>query len=62
MDWGLAKAGGSAVGLRAKRRDLLLPRIAVAYFLVLKLAYALLVPPNIDEAYYWLWGAHPQWS
>lgn len=44
------------------RRDLLLPRVAVAYFLVLKLVYALLVPPNIDEAYYWLWGAHLQWS
>lgn len=62
MDWGLAKAGGSAIGLRLTRRDLILPRVAVAYFLILKLAYALFVPPNIDEAYYWLWGAHPQWS
>jgi len=62
VDWGIAKAGGSAVELRMARRDLVLPRLAVAYFLVLKLVYALFVPPNIDEAYYWLWGAHLQWS
>lgn len=58
----MAKAEGSAVGLRVARRDLLLPRVAVAYFLALKVAYALIVPPNIDEAYYWLWGVHLQWS
>ncbi len=62
MDWGIAKADRSAVGLSMARRDLLLPRVAVAYFLILKLVYALFVPPNIDEAYYWLWGAHLQWS
>ncbi len=62
MDWGIARADRSAVGLRVARRDLVLPRVAVAYFLALKLVYALFVPPNIDEAYYWLWGAHLQWS
>lgn len=62
MDWGIAKADRSSVGLRVARRDLVLPRVAVAYFLILKLVYALFVPPNIDEAYYWLWGAHLQWS
>jgi len=62
VDLGIAKAERSAVGLRVARRDLLLPRVAVAYFLILKLVYALFVPPNIDEAYYWLWGAHLQWS
>ena len=62
VDWGIAKAERSAVGLRVARRDLILPRVAVGYFLILKLVYALFVPPNIDEAYYWLWGAHLQWS
>jgi 4-amino-4-deoxy-L-arabinose transferase-like glycosyltransferase len=62
VDWGIAKADRSAVGLRVARRDLVLPRLAVAWFLILKLIYALFVPPNIDEAYYWLWGAHLQWS
>jgi 4-amino-4-deoxy-L-arabinose transferase-like glycosyltransferase len=28
----------------------------------LRLAYALLAPPNSDEAYYWLWGRHPALS
>lgn len=62
MDLGITKTYGSAVGLRVARHDLVLPRVAVAYFLTLKLVYALFVPPNIDEAYYWLWGAHLQWS
>jgi 4-amino-4-deoxy-L-arabinose transferase-like glycosyltransferase len=30
--------------------------------LILRLAYALLAPPNSDEAYYWLWGRHPALS
>ena len=62
MNLRIAKTYGSVVGLGVARRDLVLPRVAVAYFLTLKLVYALFVPPNIDEAYYWLWGAHLQWS
>jgi 4-amino-4-deoxy-L-arabinose transferase-like glycosyltransferase len=37
-------------------------RIAVAYFLLLKIVFSVSVPPNGDEAYYWLWGQHLQWS
>ena len=44
------------------RRDLLLLQLAVAGFLLLRLAYAVVVPPNGDEAYYWLWGGHLQLS
>jgi len=29
---------------------------------VLKLVYSLLANPNPDEAYYWTWGRHFQWS
>jgi 4-amino-4-deoxy-L-arabinose transferase-like glycosyltransferase len=35
--------------------------LVIAIFLA-KLAFALLVPPNGDEAYYFLWGQHLQWS
>lgn len=31
-------------------------------FLVLRLIYWLITFPNPDEAYYWLWGQHPDWS
>jgi hypothetical protein len=31
-------------------------------FLVLRLIYWLITFPNPDEAYYWLWGKHPDWS
>jgi len=30
--------------------------------LVAKLAFAVLTPPNSDEAYYFMWGRHLQWS
>ncbi|MGV3491953.1 MAG: ArnT family glycosyltransferase [Devosia sp.] len=44
------------------RRDILLLQVAVAYFVLLKLIYGIFVPPNGDEAYYWLWGGHLQLS
>lgn len=31
-------------------------------FLLLRLIFWLLTFPNPDEAYYWLWGQHPDWS
>ncbi|MBD2018816.1 glycosyltransferase family 39 protein, partial [Leptolyngbya sp. FACHB-36] len=31
-------------------------------FLVLRLAFWFIAFPNPDEAYYWLWGQHPDWS
>lgn len=34
----------------------------VGCFFLLRLAYAAVVPPNRDEAYYWLWGGHLQLS
>jgi 4-amino-4-deoxy-L-arabinose transferase-like glycosyltransferase len=37
-------------------------RLVVGYFVVAKLAYSAVVPPNLDEAYYFLWGQHPQLS
>ncbi|MGN6489327.1 MAG: ArnT family glycosyltransferase [Devosia sp.] len=37
-------------------------QLAVAYFLALKLAYGVTVPPDGDAGYYWLWGGHPQLS
>ena len=31
----------------------------VVILVVAKIAHAGIVPPNEDEAYYWLWGQHP---
>ena len=47
---------------QAGRRGILLLQLAVGFFAVLRLAYGLFVPPNGDEAYYWLWGSHLQLS
>lgn len=46
----------------AARRSVVLLQIAVAFFVLLRLAYGVFVPPNGDEAYYWLWGGHLQLS
>lgn len=46
----------------APRRDLLPLQLAVGCLFLLRLAYAVVVPPNGDEAYYWLWGGHLQLS
>jgi 4-amino-4-deoxy-L-arabinose transferase-like glycosyltransferase len=35
---------------------------AIAYFLLLKLVFAFGASPLTDEAYYWMWGRHPQLS
>ncbi len=35
---------------------------AIAYFVLLKLVLAFLTFPPTDEAYYWMWGRHPQLS
>ncbi len=35
---------------------------AAAYFLLLKLVLAVFGQVQIDEAYYWMWGQHPQLS
>lgn len=40
-------------------------RIAIAIVVVLlavRIPVTFIVPPNGDEAFYWLWGQHPQWS
>jgi hypothetical protein len=40
-------------------------RLAVATvvaLLLVRIPFSLIVPPNGDEAFYWLWGLHPQWS
>lgn len=51
-----------AARTRAPRRDLLALQLAVGGFLLLRLAYAVVVPPGGDEGYYWLWGGHLQLS
>ena len=51
-----------AARTRVPRRDLLPLQLVVGFLLLLRLAYAVVVPPNGDEAYYWLWGGHLQWS
>jgi 4-amino-4-deoxy-L-arabinose transferase-like glycosyltransferase len=53
---------GGANAVAATRHSLVLLQIAVAYFVGLKIVYAVMVPPNGDEAYYWLWGGHLQLS
>lgn len=50
---------GRVVGARGRGGWLWL---AIGYLLAVKLGFALFVPPNADEAYYWLWGQHLQWS
>ena len=40
----------------------MLLQVAVAFFVILKLVYGVVVPPNGDEAYYFLWGGHLQLS
>ena len=39
--------------------QLRLLQVAAAFFLALKLIYVLRVGPEMDEAYYWMWGQHP---
>lgn len=52
--------------IQNQQRAALLPlgvlRAAVIAFLVIKVAFTLVVPPNDDEAYYWLWGQNLQLS
>lgn len=36
--------------------------LAAGAILAARLSYWLFAPPNSDEAYYWIWGAHPAWS
>lgn len=44
------------------RRGIAVLQVAVAYFVILRIVYGVFVPPNGDEAYYWLWGGHLQLS
>ncbi|RYE11381.1 MAG: hypothetical protein EOP22_00545 [Hyphomicrobiales bacterium] len=37
-------------------------RLVVLYFIGLRLWFDFAVNPMGDEAYYWIWGQHPQWS
>ncbi len=41
-------------------RKFFLPSIII--LIVIKLVYSLTANPNPDEAYYWTWGQHLQWS
>ncbi len=36
--------------------------LLLALFLGLRLVFWVIAFPNPDEAYYWLWGQHPDWS
>jgi 4-amino-4-deoxy-L-arabinose transferase-like glycosyltransferase len=36
--------------------------VCLIAFIALRLVFWLMAFPNSDEAYYWLWGQHPQWS
>lgn len=53
---------GGAGTATARGRNVVLLQVAVAFFVLLKIVYAVMVPPNGDEAYYWLWGGHLQLS
>lgn len=46
----------------AGRDRLLAPKLMVALFLVLRVAFDAFVPPVNDETYYWLWGQRPALS
>lgn len=61
----MTTASGSEVGAvpaPTTLRGVLPLQIAVAFFVVLRLMYAVAAPPNGDEAYYFLWGGHLQLS
>src|SRR6185437_12471207 len=47
---------------RVAAQPLWLLMAGVGFFVLLKLAYFLYLPPIGDEAYYWLWGQHPELS
>jgi len=44
------------------RQPVLLLQAVVGFFILLKLAYFIFLPPIGDEAYYWLWGQRPELS
>ena len=46
----------------ARPLDWRLFRLAALVFLAAKLALLALLPPFMDETYYWLWGQHPALS
>lgn len=56
------KRPGATPGAYVPVLPLWLLKAVVAYFIVIKLVYSVIVPPDGDEAYYWLWGQHPQLS
>ena len=67
MSTAIAAVGGDAEtsaanGTYVPTMALWFLRSAAIYLLLVKLAFSLLVPPNADEAYYWIWGQHLQWS
>ncbi|HVX79851.1 MAG TPA: glycosyltransferase family 39 protein [Devosiaceae bacterium] len=37
-------------------------QLVAVVILAFKLAFSFVVPPGYDDAYYWLWGQHLQWS
>jgi 4-amino-4-deoxy-L-arabinose transferase-like glycosyltransferase len=51
---------GGGTGIR--QTDLRWAWGAIALLLALRLGYSVWVPPNPDEAYYWLWGRYPALS
>ncbi len=53
---------GTAETTMAPRRFTWVFQLIVAYFIALRLAFDLMVNPMGDEAYYWMWGQHPQLS
>lgn len=42
--------------------DVRILALVVVALMALRLPFAVIVPPNSDEAFYWLWGQHLQWS
>ncbi|MGN6684258.1 MAG: ArnT family glycosyltransferase [Devosia sp.] len=47
---------------RVTDRPIRVAQVAVALLLLLKLYAATAIPPNGDEAYYWMWGQKLDWS
>src|SRR5438477_10804087 len=37
-------------------------RAVALSIIAMKLVFSAIVPPGFDDAYYWLWGQHLQWS
>lgn len=56
-------AGGTALPIAGvHRRTIVALQIVVLLLAGLRLIYDITAAPAADEAYYWMWGQHPDWS